>query len=359
MGDGTTAAALRLALGRELTDGAVDWAALLGVAARERLVALAWLRSGALIREAAPSDIVDAWRSHAIAVDQKGRDRLGLLAITAMALDQAGIPTVVLKGMPLARRLYGDPFIRASDDIDLYVAPDCRDRAREALSASGWHHETGAAPWDELFSRGPRTRLYLEVHEMLLSDYLAHLPRVTPRTAPIDLGGVTVAALEDPIEPAYLAAHLAGHQRPPLLWLIDFATLWNGLDDDRRRAAEGAARSAGLHRYLDWAIAMTFLLDGCADGDPSSLAELGIAGADRQDDHMSVWRHARLAANPVDAARAIGACLWPRPLRGDWRATGSTSVWRLRRRLRRPTLTRRLRATPAAPPPAIERPGSS
>ena len=329
-----TIGAVRLALGREPDPLAADqWRAVLRAAIGERLAALAWLRSGARIRAAAPTEVVDCWRTHAIAVDERGRDRLGLLAVVAMAFDRVGLPTIVLKGMPLAQRLYGDPFVRASDDVDLLVAAPSRGLAAQALVASGWHHETGAPPWDELFSRGPRTMRYLEVHETLTSDYLSHLRLPEPRTAPIDLGGVTVQALDDPIEPAYLAAHLAGHQLPPLLWLVDFKTLWEGLDDARRTAAMDAAREFGLHRYLEWAVTTTAMLNGCVEGDRASLIALGIGERERRDPHLSIWRHARLAPTPLDACRAIGACLWPRPLRGNWRAMLTDTGRRVRRRL--------------------------
>ena len=39
----------------------------------------------------------------------------------------------------------------------------------------------------------------------------------------------------------------------PLLWLVDFAVLWNALSETERVQAESAARRAGLDRYLHWA----------------------------------------------------------------------------------------------------------
>jgi hypothetical protein len=180
---------------------------------------------------------------------------------------------------------------------------------------------------------------YLEVHETLTSEYLSHLRLPNPRTAPIEVGGVVVQTLDDPIEPAYLAAHLAGHQLPPLLWLEDFRTLWEGLTEERRAAARRAADEAGLHRYLAWAVTTASILDRCVEGDPASLAELGVGDEERRDDHLSIVRHARLAPTTLDAWRAIGACLWPRPLRGNWRALLSDTGRRVRRRLSPPDRT--------------------
>ena len=115
--------ALRLALGLELGTERADWVAVFAVALRERLAPLAWLRSGTVIRESAPRDVVDRWRTLAVTVDRRGRERLALLATALDALRGRGIEPLVLKGMPLSERLYGDPFVRASDVTVLYRIP--------------------------------------------------------------------------------------------------------------------------------------------------------------------------------------------------------------------------------------------
>ncbi len=316
----TGVALLRLSLGlpvdaRELA--AVDWAVLLSMALRERLGGVAWLRSGALIRSAAPTDVVNRWRTLAVVMDQRGRERLDSLARTIEALSAAGVRPVVLKGMPLSMRLYGDPFVRASDDIDLFVKPNDRRRTREIVSGCGWTHVEGNAPWDELFTRGQRSRLYLEVHEGLVTDYLAHVPMPAPVSTRVTLGSTTVDALGGPAEPAYLAAHLAGHQLPPLLWILDFLTLWSGLDGNARRAAHAEANHVGLGRYLRWAVSLAETLSAAAGGTPAAVERLGVGSAPRHDTHFSVIRHARLAAHPLDAIRVVAACVWPRPIRWD------------------------------------------
>src|SRR5687767_12103439 len=50
----------------------------------------------------------------------------------------AGIDAVVLKGLPLASRLYGDFAVRACVDIDLYVSRESRAKADVALARAGW-----------------------------------------------------------------------------------------------------------------------------------------------------------------------------------------------------------------------------
>ena len=316
-------AVLRLSLGWAVDSEGLDWVSAFAVALRERLAPLAWLRSGHAIRESAPPDVVDRWRTLAVSADRRGRERLALLSNVLEALSERGIAPVVLKGMPLSQRLYGDPFVRASDDIDLLVGAPDRRAARSALESLGWQVIDGAPPWDELFTLGAGSRVYLELHERLVTDYLAHL-KLSPReSVDMTIEQVRLRAFAGVDEAAYLAAHLAGHQLPPLLWVVDFHSLWSTLGAaDRARASE-RARVLGFERYLAWALDQASLMERAAHGDERSLVALGVRGADRVDAHLSILRHARLAARPLDAARTVAACLWPRPIRWDVPALAS------------------------------------
>ena len=61
-------------------------------------------------------------------------------------LEQAGVSPVILKGPHLAQRLYGDVGMRASNDVDLLVAPEQFHAAVRALELAGYQSE-GKAPW--------------------------------------------------------------------------------------------------------------------------------------------------------------------------------------------------------------------
>lgn len=52
----------------------------------------------------------------------------------------AGIPVLVLKGVPLLTEVYGDIGARALGDADLLVRPEDGQRFTELLLANGWHH---------------------------------------------------------------------------------------------------------------------------------------------------------------------------------------------------------------------------
>jgi hypothetical protein len=325
--------ALRLALGREFIDaGSADWASVLEFAVRERLAGVAWLRSGQTIRKYAPREIVGRWRGVATGLHLQGEQRLTALGECLAALADAGIPTVVMKGMPLANRLYGDPFVRGSADIDLFIALDRRAEARSIASRLGWRCIGGEPPWDETFDHPDPQRGYLELHSTVVTDYLAHLHVPGPGSADVIIRGMRVPAHSDVLQPATLAAHLAGHQLPPMLWYLDFATLWNGIKD--QRAARAAATDVGLLRYVSWAVEQSLEFARAVDGYSEALVHFGIRGQRRSDRHFSLLRHARLAASAPDALRVVAACTWPRPLRQGFRPFARDLGSRLRRRAR-------------------------
>ena len=56
------------------------------------------------------------------------------LAAIAAALDEAGVPVLLLKGAALGRMVYGSPAERPISDLDLLIPADRLERAREALA---------------------------------------------------------------------------------------------------------------------------------------------------------------------------------------------------------------------------------
>ena len=328
------ALALRLARGRPAAvDAAADWEATFEAASRELLAPLAWSRSGAFIREHAGAAHAGAWRRAALAAHLHGQQQLSLLHDATTALDETGIDAVVLKGLPLGTYLYGDPFARASADIDLYVPAAQRERASATLRGIGWRSMDGMAPWHETWSleRGGRTH-HLELHSSLVSDHLAHLAPSPPSSAATRVGDIIVQAHEGGFVAPYLAAHLATHQMPPLLWVVDFATLWQSYSDAQRARAEALAVRTRLGRYLNWAQRRAALIDLAADGDRDALGALGFEANRRRDVH-SIVRHVALASSFADAARVTLAFLVPRPSRRGVGVFARYTLARVRTRL--------------------------
>ena len=308
-------AVIRLGLGLEPPPD-LDWEVALNVAIAERCAPLAWVRSGPLIRRLAPGPTSAAWRGHALNAVEQAQCWTALMEATVAELVRAELSPVVLKGIPLAQRLYGDTSARPCADLDLFVPLRERGTAHRVLRSIGWVWRAGTAPFEGCYVtevRGSTTML--EVHSRLLDDGLvSHLPFLPPRASHERIGDRVIPVHDDDQLPAYLATHLAKHGTAPLLWLIDFATLWDSLDAGARGRARVDARRARAHRYLDWGLARASQLRLAAAGDDTALAAFASRAHGRVGRHNAV-RVASLAATPFDALRTCFAWLIPRETR--------------------------------------------
>ena len=68
------------------------------------------------------------------------------LAPAIRLLEQNGIPTVMLKGVPLAALFYGDIALRPMSDVDVLVPEDHALNALDLLQRNGWTHKEAFKP---------------------------------------------------------------------------------------------------------------------------------------------------------------------------------------------------------------------
>jgi hypothetical protein len=309
-------AALVLALGRELSAPAsVDWARTHVLARRERLGGVAWLRSGELIRRYAPRDIAARWRAEAVAAGELANRQLQALAAIGDAVQRCGLQLFVLKGLPLADRLYGDASARVCCDIDLYVPAAQRATAHQLLADLGWMHWLGQPPYDASYRRTDEAgTLFLEVHSILASEALAHCHLTPDAGTEWSRGQTTFRILDGPLLAIYLAANLAKHATPPLLAYLDLGEVWARLSVNERETAVRRAEKTRLARCLGWALRGVGAIEGAATGKRDALRVLGFHG-DRRTSSHAFLRLMWLADRPSDAARILGTWTWPRSLR--------------------------------------------
>ena len=309
---------LRLCLGQPLRDpSTVDWDDLFGMCVSERCAALAWSRGGEAIRDSAPSRIIATWRALAVASDSHGRAQLKALVEVVDTLRGRGTRPVILKGLPLAWRLYGDAGVRTSVDIDIFLPVADRNAAERVLIATSWKIVEGVRPWTQTFSRTMAgERFYLEVHSSLLDLNLHHLDAPGPRAREMMVGSVHLPAHWDAMLPSYLAAHAAKHMPASLLYDLDFHALWGSLSAAERSAAWEQAECVGLGRYLAWMVERGRALVRGAGGDRSALTVLGVDARGRTTAH-ALFRDLALAPSLVAAGQAVAAWVWPPHLRAS------------------------------------------
>lgn len=326
-------AVLALTLGEPILSRSLSWTAVWEIARRERCAPLAWIRSSDVIQRNAPADVVTRWRAEFFAAVALGEFWQELVGDTIEAIEHEATGAVVLKGLPLALRLYGDAAARPCSDLDLYVALPHREAAHNAITRMGWVLRRGEPPFEScyLLTRGARTAA-LEVHSSLLDDnLLAHLPFEAPGSSRVELGRIGIKWHDDDQLPAFLATHLAKHALPPLLWYVDFLTLWRGMTPDAHARARVASRRSRTHRYLEWAISCASRVEHASRGDSQAIGRLGFQEGERREGHNAV-RVARLAASPMDLVRVVVA--WAAPTRV--RQKPADLFWLLLGRLRSP-----------------------
>ena len=310
------------------------WEPLLDFAVRERCASLAWHRSADTIRAHAPATVAARWRELHLTIAARGHAQLATLAAVSSALSRHGVEAVWLKGAPLAQRLYGDAQVRASTDVDWFVAPASRERAHEVMRGAGWTQVEGDARGDATWSApSAHGALYVELHASLLHPRLGYLPVPAPESVLASVDGFPLRVQGGPLVPSYLAAHLASHPFPPLLWSIDLCTLWDALSPAERREAESAARGAGLQGYLSWAVRRALDVRRLAAGDERAASRLGYGFARRSEPHP-MWRHARLAPGLGAAYEALRGWIAPEWVTSEYGAGLAGVVRRLSRHWR-------------------------
>ncbi|ADO69401.1 nucleotidyltransferase family protein [Stigmatella aurantiaca] len=153
-----------------------------------------------------------------------------LLVRSLEALGAVGVVPVLLKGYGLARRLYPEPFHRATTDVDLLVLPAQVAAASRALEGLGLvpvserpghggahaHHHAfhGPAGWVELHFRA----LASGGQALEAEGLVAH-------AGEFELEGHRVRYLRAEEELVYLALHASNHLLQRLAWLMDLKLL--------------------------------------------------------------------------------------------------------------------------------------
>ena len=316
-------ALLALALGRPLPEIRLRWASLLSLAIRERVAGVIWSRSASAVRKGAPPEIASRWQRCALVLGLHSRRQLKELAAAIRALRAHDVPAVVLKGAPLAQRLYGDFTVRPTLDADLYVPLEHRAAAADALGEIGWRRMSARWPEEEKFERQSGDHTFvLEVHSSPIDDASLDHICFPVEQRPATVGEHTLPAHDGRFLPAYLAAHLLKHHEKPLLWAVDFTVLWSSLDDPTRADAVRAAREVGLQRHLAWAVALAGDIRDAGALDVTSSA--AVSRLQRvlapKSDLQRVMQLAMLSASPAHACRVVSGRLWPAAWRQGWRA---------------------------------------
>jgi hypothetical protein len=195
-----------------------------------------------------PAPVADALREDFFRVLMTRHQVLTDLRAVAFALDGAGIEFLVVKGPSLAEVLYGDPLLRAYQDLDLVVRAEALPDAIAALEASD--HQMLDANWDlllelrpgEVHMAGPAgTVIDLHWHLLNSADLRDRFPidmnGLFARSIPASIGEVKVRTLEPVDRLLFVALHACVSGGDRLIWLNDVAVCacepleWNAVSE--------------------------------------------------------------------------------------------------------------------------------
>jgi hypothetical protein len=155
-----------------------------------------------------------------------------LLLRSLEALGAVGVVPVVLKGSALARRLYPEPFLRATTDVDLLVAREEVEPASRALEGLGLArvperagHGGEGEHSHHLEFQGPAG--LVELHFRAIAGYgqAMEADALLAHAEEAELEGRRVRYLRAEEELVYLAIHASNHLLQRLSWLLDLKLL--------------------------------------------------------------------------------------------------------------------------------------
>lgn len=177
-----------------------------------------------------PAPAREALRREALSSAARAIRVHSLLLRSVDALAAVGVVPVVLKGTALGRRLYPEPFQRATTDVDLLVAGEQVEQASRALEGLGLKRagerpgHRGAHTHHREF-QGPAGLVELHFRALVGYGLALEAEPLLAHAEEAELEGRRVRYLRAEEELVYLALHASNHLLQRLAWLMDLKLL--------------------------------------------------------------------------------------------------------------------------------------
>lgn len=179
------------------------------------------------------------------------------------SFEKTGVPAIVLKGLPLAKRLHGEVAARKAGDLDLWIPEEAVNEIHELLVASDHVGKTGyerLGPHDQRRYRRHRfhigyfhepTGISVEIHWRPTSApelFPFSLTEALSRARAVKLNGRSIQTLGDSDNLLFLHVHAAKHLWERLFWLWDLKVFHEKPDAPGIREILDRAAEFGLER---------------------------------------------------------------------------------------------------------------
>ena len=257
--------AVRLAFGRAVPDAdglasqpSLNWDSLLAQVSKQALAPLVY--SGLKrSRVTVPAEVQGRLKMGFLGAVLHLESSLNpTLRLILQRMGDAGVTPIVLKGAALAHTAYPEPAFRTMGDVDLLVAEDEIDRARQALDGldSVAHSDGVEKDHHHLTPRLVKDRsVWVEIHHHLIPEdnpYALSLRDCWDRSLSADLAGVEARVLAPTDSLHFVCLHLSYAHRyrwHPLRSLIDILAMTSAgeptLDWDLFLRTTRQSRTAG------------------------------------------------------------------------------------------------------------------
>ncbi|MGA3212866.1 MAG: nucleotidyltransferase family protein [Terriglobales bacterium] len=187
-------------------------------------------------------------------------------------LETNNVPAVAHKGPALATLLYGDPALRAYEDVDVLVPPSHALRAIRVLDEAGWKRDDTFRPAEERaylrygyeFTLRSSTRILVELQWAMAQRFYAvdfDLETMLYRAKTLTVSGRPIRILAPDDLLLALAVHAAKHMFERLSWLVDIAALISAMSLNWEKVAR-ESRRYGIWRIVSVAINAAAAISG-------------------------------------------------------------------------------------------------
>jgi hypothetical protein len=244
----------------------LDWNVFLDLMARHRVATLVHRNLDRRGYRGVPGPVREA-----VVRQARSASTISLLFFTELVrlaglFRTAGIAVAALKGPSLSLRLYGDPSVRSTKDLDLLVHEEDFHRAEALLLEQGYRRTFPSfEPTRKMWARIRAQRhhydylhearsIQVELHWGIHGRSPSRLEPLWSRREPLAWHGVDLDQVEDTALFALLLEHGAMHGWFRLKWLSDIAMCLTLETPSARRAFTAAARDLEVERCLAQAL---------------------------------------------------------------------------------------------------------
>jgi hypothetical protein len=251
-----------------LADGPFRWETFLGLARRHSSIAATYrFVADTGLENRVPAEILRAMKlGYALAQATYIKNLIELREL-AEGLRRGGVPALVMKGIPLAARLYTEPSVRVSKDIDLLCRIEDLQRVERLLEEEGYSLHQGRLGGDLyrrhhyhlVYSRGQTSESVVEIHWNVRhpgKGALIDTGALFDTAVLSDIAGTPLPALDDPRSLWQLAVNLAYGGFLEARDLGDLRRLAHGLSGEDWESVAAFSRRTGTFNELSTALAV-------------------------------------------------------------------------------------------------------